>query len=549
MTVNNCPFLFKKIRKEVAYTKTFDELTPEQKERLLQYTDSFNGRRERMMFSRLRETIVQDLLNSKYESYNGRKYSVDRLSSMLENPYTSTNMSQLRQMSLWLYLVSSHYRRLINYYATLPTFNYYITGEQIQLKDLTGAKVKKYKQCYLETANDFERYTLRQTSPDIISLTLLQGAYCGIVVEDDRTFFLKAVPINYVQIYSIVDDCYRFAIDLDYFSNNLYLLEAYGEDVKRAYYMYAGNKETGTKGDRNLRWYEPEKQICVKADKDPTIILPFFLGVFKEILDIDDYRTLAKAKTEVENYKALVMKQETDDDGVPKLDFNIAMKYYNQAAANLPDGVGLILSPFAMDSFSFDNKNVKDTDDVNSARNNLWAATGTSPLIFGSTDATSAAALILSTKPDEQVTYVLTNQIERNFNLIQKLQNRSYVFKMKFLRQSIYDKTNVQDAYSKAAQYGVSGAKTMYAASLDLSPADVINLSYIEDTILGMTTEIFNKPMVSSNTRSYSDTTTSGWGNRWGTGGRPTNEERGVETTESGVASQESDQAANANIT
>lgn len=127
---------------------------------------------------------------------------------------------------------------------------------------------------------------------------------------------------------------------------------------------------------------------------------------------------------------------------------------------------------------------------------------------------------------------------------------------MKFLRQSIYDKTNVQDAYSKAAQYGVSGAKTMYAASLDLSPADVINLSYIEDTILGMTTEIFNKPMVSSNTRSYSsDTTTSGWGNRLrtggttDTGGRPTNEERGVETTESGVASQESDQAANAEIT
>lgn len=528
-------------RKEVAYTKTFEELTPEQKERLIQYTDSFNGQRERLMFSRLRETIVQDLLNSKYEAYNGRKYSIERLNTMLENPYTTSNMQQLRQMSLWLYLVSSHYRRLINYYATLPTFNYYITGDQVQLKELTGAKAKKYKQCYMETVNDFERYTLRQTSPDIISLTLLQGAFCGIIFEDDKSFFVKPVPINYARIYSIMDDCYRFAIDLSYFSNNLYLLDAYGEDIKRAYYLYAGNKETGTTGDKNLRWYEPEKQICVKADKDPTIILPFFLGVFKEILDIDDYRTLAKAKTEVQNYKALVMKQETDDDGVPKLDFKIAMKYYNQAAGNLPDGVGLILSPFAMDSFSFDNSNVKDTDDVNEARNNLWAATGTSPLIFGSTAATSAAALILSTKPDEQVTYVLTNQIERNFNLLQKFKNKSYVFKMKFLRQSIYDKTNVQDAFSKAAQYGVSGAKIMYAASLDLSPADVINMSYIEDTLLGMTTEIFNKPMVSSNTRSAKDAENQ-------EGGRPTNEERGVETTDSGEVSRESDQGENAKI-
>ena len=504
----------------------------------MQYTDFFSGTREHANYARVREMIVQDLLNSKYENYNGRRFSIDRLTSMLETPYSTSNMQQLRQMSLWLYLVSTHYRRLINYYATLPTFNYIITGEQVQYKDLVGAKAKKYRQCYLETVNDFERYTLRQTSPVIISLALLQGAFCGIVFEDDRSFFVKPIPINYVRIYSIMDDCYRFAIDLNYFSGNEYLLDAYGEDVKRAYYLYNGNRETGTKGDKTLRWYEPEKQICVKPDSDPTIILPFFLGVFKEILDIDDYRTLAKAKTEVQNYKALVMKQETDDDGVPKLDFNIAMKYYNQAAANLPDGVGLILSPFSINDFSFDNSNVKDTDEVNKARNNLWGATGTSPLIFGSTDATSAAALILSTKPDEQVTYIITNQIERNFNLIHKLKGKSYGFKMKFLRQSIYDKTNVQDAYSKAAQYGVSGAKTLYAASLDLSPSDVINLSYIEDTMLGMTTKMFNRPMLSSNTMASSQEET----------GRPTNEELGRQTTESGEASQASDQNESAKV-
>ena len=303
-------------------------------------------------FAKLRETIVQDLLNSKYEGYIGRKYTVDKINAMLETPYSATNMQQLRQMSLWLYLVSSHYRRLINYYATLPTFNYIITADQVQTKNLIGAKEKKFRQCYIETVNDFERYTLRQTSPVIVALALLQGAYCGLIFEDDRTFFVKPIPINYVRIYSIMDDCYRFAIDLDYFAGKEYLLDAYGDDVKTAYYLYKGNRETGTTGDRTLRWYEPEKQICVKPDSDPTIILPFFLGVFKEILDIDDYRTLAKAKTEVQNYKALVMKQETDDDGIPKLDFKIAMKYYNQAAANLTDGVGLIISPFSMYSFS-----------------------------------------------------------------------------------------------------------------------------------------------------------------------------------------------------
>ena len=537
-------------------TTKFDDLTNEQKNQLLMYTNGLSGNGERSFFSsRIKEQIVQDLLNSKYESYIGRKYSQERLSTMLQTPYTTSNMQQLRQMSLWLYLVSSHYRRLINYYATLPTFNYYVTGDQVQTKSLVGAKAKKYKQCYIDTVNDFERYTLKQTAPEAMAFALLLGAYCGIVFEDDRTFFVKQLPINYVRIYSIIDGCFRFAVDLDYFNGKEYLLEAYGEDVKKAYYLYKGDREKGTQGDRTLRWYEPEKQICVKTDSDPTIILPFFLGSFKEILDMDDYMALAKAKAETDNYKALVMKQETDDDGIPKLDFDIAMKYYNQAASNIPSGVGLILTPFAMDSFSFDNSNVQDADAVNDARNNLWASTGTSPLIFGSTKATSAAALILSTKPDEKISFQLMYQVERNFNLLQKLKGRSYTFKMKFLNQSIYDKANVQDSYSKSAMYGVSGAKTLYAASLDLSPADVINLSYIEDEVLKMTEEIFNKPTQTSNTSSWyryrRTSNTLGVDGADGVssvGGRPTNESKNIISTESGEASQASDQNESAKL-
>lgn len=225
-------------------TTKFDDLTNEQKNQLLMYTNGLSGNGERSFFSsRIKEQIVQDLLNSKYESYIGRKYSQERLSTMLQTPYTTSNMQQLRQMSLWLYLVSSHYRRLINYYATLPTFNYYVTGDQVQTKSLVGAKAKKYKQCYIDTVNDFERYTLKQTAPEAMAFALLLGAYCGIVFEDDRTFFVKQLPINYVRIYSIMDGCFRFAVDLDYFNGKEYLLEAYGEDVKKAYYLYKGDRE------------------------------------------------------------------------------------------------------------------------------------------------------------------------------------------------------------------------------------------------------------------------------------------------------------------
>lgn len=506
------------------------DLTPEQMSKLENYSN--------LMFSKLRSTIVQDLLHTKYENYIGKKYDVETVNKMLQAPTSSSNQKTLRQMSMYLYLVSSHYRRLVNYYATLPTYNYVITPSKVLSTTLTKAQAKKYKNDYINAINDFERYNLKEELPPMVITALLEGIFCGIIFEESDSFYVKPCPVDYVKIQSIMDGCYRFAFDLSYFTgNNRYLLGAYGEDIYNAYIQYNGDANLGIKGNPQLRWYEPEQQICIKYDSDPTVILPFFAGVFKEILDLEDYRLLAKAKTEVENYKVLVMKQDVDSDGVPNMDYKLARKYYDQAASNLPDGIGLILTPFPMSDFSFDNATVKDTDEVNQARDTLWASAGTSPLIFGSTKATSSSALILSTKPDEEITFILLSQIERNFNLLQKLKNRSYGFKVKFLRQSIYNKTDMQNAYAKAAQYGVTGSKLLYAASVDLSPCDVYGLSYLEDDVLGLTTTSFNKPMVSSYVQSGSPSDE---------GGRPTNESKGLMLSESGEADRDSDQSANA---
>lgn len=489
------------------------------------------------MFSKLRSTLVQDLLNTKYENYIGKKYDVDTVNTMLQTPTSTSNQKTLRQMSMYLYLVSSHYRRLINYYATLPTYNYIVTPSKVTSGALTKAQAKKYKNDYIDTINDFEKYSFKDELPKMVVLALLEGIFCGVIFEESNSFYVKPCPVDYVKIQSVMDGCYRFAFDLTYFAgNNQYLLGAYGEDIYNAYIAYAGDRTLGIKGDSSLRWYEPEQQICIKYDTDPTVILPFFAGVFKEILDLEDYRLLAKAKTEIDNYKVLVMKQDVDSDGIPRMDYALAKKYYDQAASNLPSGIGLILSPFAMSDFSFDNAAVKDTDEVNQARDTLWASAGTSPLIFGSTAATSSSALILSTKPDEEITFTLLSQIERNFNLIQKLKSRSYQFKVKFLRQSIYNKTDIQNSYAKAAQYGVTGSKLLYAASVDLSPCDISGMAYLEDEILGLTVNSFNKPMVSSYVQSGSPSEDVG---------RPTNESKGLELSESGEADRDNDQVAN----
>lgn len=503
------------------------DLTVEQMDQLDKYSAHFTASVRRA----LRASLTGDILTGKYESYIGKKISIENLKTLMENPTTAAYQKQLRQMSMYLFLVSPHYRRLISYYSTLPTFNYTIAPAKLALKKLNSAAKKKYSQSYYDTVNDCERYAFKDELPVVMSWVLLEGIYCGLYYEDDESFYLKHFPTDYVKVYSEMDGVYRFAVDLDYFASRNYLFAAYGDEFYQAYLAYKGDSKLGVKGDRMLRWYEPPNQVCVKYDDDPTIIVPFFCGIYKEVLDLDDYRLLAKAKTEMGNYKVLAMKQDVDENGVPKLDFDIASKYYNQAAANLPEQVGLIMSPFKIEAFTFDKSNVADTDDVNKAENALWSATGTNPLLFGAADISSANALLLSIKSDEMIAYTVLHKIERAFNLVQKLKRRPYEFRIRFLDQSIYCREAVQDSFSKAATYGVPGAKSLYAASLGILPSDVIGMSYLEDEILGFTVTCFNRPMLSSHTTANISTGDEG--------GRPTNESQGVVLTESGEASQE----------
>ena len=547
------------------------ELTDKQK----QIYESY----KQLVFSKLNTSLVQDLLNLKYENYIGRKYDVESIVKMLENPAQLTNQQQLRQMSMYLYLVSAHYRRAIHYFAELPTLNYYITPLKKDSKDMSSAKIKKFKQAYIDTINDFQKYNLHDEVPKMLLLALIEGAFYGLVFEDENSFFVRPFHVDYAKIQYIEDGCYRFAIDLNYFSNKEYLFNAYGKKKKKAYYKYKG--KNGKKGDKKLRWYIPENGFCIKCDPDPTVTLPFFCGMFKEVLDLEDYRLLAKAKTELDNYKVIHLKQETDADGIPKMDYKLAKKYYDEAAGNISDGIGLMMTPFSISEVNFEKANVADSDSVTKAEDNLWTTMGTSPLLFGSTEATSSSALILSTKPDECISFYLLSQVERNFNRIQKLKSRAYPFAIRFLQQSIFNQKDFTDMYSKAAQYGVSGAKSMYAASIGLSPSDVWNMSFLEDQVLGMTVNMFNKPMRSTYTTGYSADNRSAGGyytvdklgrRHWvrggsgggddgesqlthpgaevrtggvdpnNTGGRPTAEERGETLSESGEASRDSDQ-------
>jgi len=465
-----------------------------------------------LSFANLKKNIIQDLINSRNESVIYKRYSKEQIAKMLENP--QKHEKELRELSGFLYLVSGHYRRLIDFQATILLYNYTVTPTKIPLDK---PKKIEYKKSYYYVVNQCEKYNLRHEGIKAMKIAARDGVYYGLCYESEDSFYIKPFDNRYAKISSIEDGVFRFSIDMAYFSSKEYLLDIYGNDVKKAYELWKGNPEKGIEGDKNKKWYEPESGICIKADEsDPTCSLPMFTGLLLDILSIDDYKLLNKAKAENDNYKVLAAKMETDDDGVPKMDYETAQKYYGQMSQNLPEGIGLLLSPFDVDEFSFQTSTASDRNNVEEAINNFWRGAGTTSALFGGGDISASGSMMLSVKPDEAIAFAILQQFERFFNMKIKKFNLPYDFKLKFSRLSIFNQDEHANRLSKAATYGLP-VKLEYASALGMSPSDILGMTYLEEELLGLSKKCWLTPLVSSNTQSSVDNQ----------GGRPTAEEKG----------------------
>ena len=484
----------------------------------------------RMSFANLKKNILQDLRTNSNESVLYKKYKREEIIKFLETP--QKHEKEIRELSCFLYMVSSHYRRLVDYYGLILLYNYNVVPSRIPEK----IDKKKYKQSYIKIISECDKYGLRQEAIKATKIAIRDGVFFGLEYESEDSYFIKPVQPQYAKISGIEDGTYTFEFDLNYFNKNKNLLEMYGSEFVRAYEQYKGNKDKGIKPNKDKRWYEPKNGICIKVDEtDPYYSLPLFTGLLVEVFSIDDAKMLQKAKKENDNYKALSAEIPTDENGIPLLSFEDNQKWFNHICDNVDNsGIGVFMSPFKITDFSFASTKTSDDDDITAAQENFWMSSGTSSLIFGSAKATSSSSLTLSVKPDEQIAYDILLQFQRYMNKKLKKMDMEYEFKIEFTQQSIFNNSEYVDRYAKAASSGVP-VKTYYATSLGLSPSDVWNMTILEEEILGLSKDVWITPLVASSTVSHSSDE----------GGRPTNESQGKGLQETGEQTKESDANSN----
>lgn len=441
-------------------------------------------------FATLNRLITRDL-NNNMSTPTFSLYSKDDITKYLGNPYTYEK--QLRKAVVYMYGASSHFRRLIQYFAGLSDLAYIITPTKI---DPQTANVKTINRNYRKVLNTMSAMNVRSQFPKILTVSLREDVFYGTMWVTNNSITIQQLPSDYCSISSIENNVLNVTFNFSYFDSKSQMLEFYPPEFKTKYALYQKN--------RTNKWIELDSptSFAIKCNNDILeYAMPPFAGILREVYDLEDYKQLKMSKTALENYAMLDMRLPMDDEGNWLLDFDKAKEFWQNLDSVLPEEVGSVLTPMPINKISFERSNAGDTNTISEAEQNLFSAAGVQSLLFNNEKA-SSNALALSIKVDQAVTYGIVKSIEDMVNRFIQSQSFGKNFKVTFLDCSPFNRKEVGDQYLKAAQYGLPTVM-MYAASQGLNQSEFDSINFLENDVLNLKSTLI--PLKSSATQSSKD--------------------------------------------
>ena len=416
-----------------------------------------------------RELIKQVVYNPKkpaaQKTYSYTIYTKENILKWLQNP--SVNEKNLRDASNYMYLSSMHYQRLINYYAGLYLGAYVISPVGFDAK---AVNKELFIRQFQKIAKALDQISIPHLLREIINVSIREGAYYGVRWSDKCSCFIQKINPDYCKITSVSNGTFLYSVNMSRLQGKL---EFYPPEFTDMYAEYLATGERYQEVPSNI-------SVCVKGD--PTILdfsVPLFAAVMPSLYTIANTESLQETATELKNYKMMTGKVPVDEEGVPLIGWDLFQKYYAHLKNALGENVGLAITPFALDSFSFEQRTgVSDVDDLAKVVGNFWSTAGTSGLLHGISNDTSGVTK-LSIKNDETFLSGIIGQFERLINRYLKVGFTSgSKFKVTILPITVFNREEYLKSYKEAASFGLG--KSYYAAALGIPQSDVAGLDFLE---------------------------------------------------------------------
>ena len=306
-------------------------------------------------FSVINKLIQRDLNNRSDRAQSLTRYSKDDVNQSLRDP--DGRRKELRAALLYVYTVSSHFRRLIDYFASLSDLSYVVSPTRM---DPEKANQQTVSRNYRKVLNVMSAMNVKNQFPKILTVCLREDIFYGTLRVTSDVIMIQQLPSDYCAITTQEGFVFNVTFDFSYFDVNASKLPNYTEEFTRKYNIYKNDKT-------NKRWQELDAPLsfAIKCNPDVTDYpVPPFAGVLREVYDIEDYRNLKLTKTALENYAVLVMTLGMNSDGQWEMDYNKAVEFWKNLNEVVPEEVGTILSPMHIDKISFEKSNTGDPDTI-----------------------------------------------------------------------------------------------------------------------------------------------------------------------------------------
>ena len=253
-------------------------------------------------FAVLNRLITRDL-NRYINQPSFSLFTKDDIAKYLENPYRYEK--QLRRAVIYIYAASSHFRRLIQYFVGLTNWSYIIEPYNI---DPQKANTRITNNNYRKALKLLSAMSIKTQFPKVLTVCLREDV-CYLttwMTQDNVTF--QQLPSDYCAISSIEGNVLNVTFNFSYFASREALLDYYPAEFRRKYEQY--------KKDRTTPWIELDApySFAIKVNNDILdYAVPPFVGILRELFDLEDYKGLKLAKTALENYAMLAMKIPLED--------------------------------------------------------------------------------------------------------------------------------------------------------------------------------------------------------------------------------------------
>ena len=376
------------------------------------------------------------------------------------------------------------------YLASMPLFHYNIT----QLNDLNKEiDTKKAFKKYLQTVEEFSNFDLKTHGYTALYIAIRDGFYVGYHYHTKDAIFPMILDQQYCRIWGKDENnqwiVYFNASFFDAGNNKefIYGVDEDGNGIWDAVFV-EGYKEYKDKG-RDYQWFPlpPEKTCVLLAcpEDEFDYPLPWFVGLFTDLLDLLDLQQILQSKAELENYKMIINQIPFMKDGDSVDDFAVSIdltKVFTQLMDEIsPEQVGIAYSPFKVEVVDFEkSNNATDTDRLGKSFQNLFNNAGATQLVVAGGGNTSTLAIKYSQLNDQSNIWIVVNRYQNWINYFIKSEiNSGYLFEI--LPITWYNREDYINEKKDLATLGGSAMDFLVAS--DSNPYKVLQKLRFEDAL------------------------------------------------------------------